>query len=59
MYLPRGSQREDEQREVRGMADDDEVFGLDDQLPPWTDEDELDIPEESDDDPAEAPGQIQ
>jgi hypothetical protein len=41
------------------MADDDEVFGLDDQLPPWTDEDELDIPEESDDDPAEAPGQIQ
>ena len=37
------------------MADDDEVFGLDDELPPWTEEDEDDIPEEEDD-PAAPPG---
>jgi hypothetical protein len=30
------------------MADDDEVFGLDDELPPWTEEDEDDIPDELD-----------
>lgn len=32
------------------MADEDEVFGLDDELPPWALEDEDEIPEETDDD---------
>ena len=34
--------------------DDDEVFGLDDELPQWAHDDEDDIPEEIDD-PPQAP----
>lgn len=39
------------------MVEDDEVFGLDDELPPWTDDDEDDVPEELDD-PPDTAGQI-
>lgn len=34
---------------------DDEVFGLDDVLPTWTEEDEDDIPEDVDDPEPSAP----
>jgi hypothetical protein len=34
------------------MTDDDEVFGLDDELPPWAHEDEDDVPDELDEPPA-------